>query len=292
MQNNSTGGFGFGNIPEVTKNLLIINVLMLVATVAVGNALSIDLRDYLGLHLWLADDFNPIQIITNMFMHGDFTHLFFNMFVLWMFGSILESHVWGSKKFLVYYLLTGIGAGILYSVTAYWEILPTLSLLDAFMDSPSVATLNELSNAHKFWVDPNYNYDMYTAFTDFKQNAALYEANPSNAVAMNSAVTFVSDYKDYYLNLRTAVGASGAVYGLLLAFGMFFPNELLYIYFLIPVKAKYVVIVLAAAELYFGVVNSPGDNIAHFAHLGGMLFGFILIKFFGFDFNNKNGKLS
>ena len=211
-------------IPTVTKNLLIINVLVFLATI-VAQSYGIDIDRYLGLHFFLADNFNVAQLITYMFMHGGFTHLFFNMFALWMFGRILEQ-VWGPKRFLFYYLVCGIGAGFIQEIVQYVHYEMVLSAYDSVNTGYSVIPMKE------------------------------------------------------YLNMMTTVGASGAIYAILLGFGMLFPNQPLFIFPLpFPIKAKYFVIGYALIELYAGFANNPGDNVAHFAHLGGMIFGFILIMY-------------
>ena len=188
-------------IPTVTKNLLIINVLMFLGTI-VAQSYGIDLAQYLGLHFFLAEDFNAAQLITYMFMHAGFAHIFFNMFAVWMFGRILEQ-VWGPKRFLFYYLVCGIGAGIIQEVVQYIHYETVLSAYDSVNTGMAIIPMEE------------------------------------------------------YLNMMTTVGASGAVYAILLAFGMLY----------------------ALIELYAGFANSAGDNVAHFAHLGGMVFGFILIMY-------------
>lgn len=215
----------FSVLPPVVKNLLIINGLFFLATLSF-ETLGTDLRETLGLHFPLADTFRPYQIITYMFMHGNFMHLFFNMFALWMFGNTLEN-VWGPKRFLTYYLITGIGAAICHYAVVYYEMQPAL------------------------------NYISQNAL-DYPELEAL---------------------KQEVYNAPVVVGASGSVFGILLAFGMLFPNTLLYIYFAIPIKAKWFVVLYGAIELFSGLRGAPGDNVAHFAHLGGMLFGFILIKY-------------
>lgn len=209
-------------MPTVTKNLIIINVLLFLAQ-QVALTYGIDLSDYLGLHFFLADNFNPAQLFTYMFMHGGFGHVFFNMFAVWMFGRILEQ-VWGPRRFLFYYIVCGIGAGVVQEIVQYIQYVTELA--------------------------------------------------PYTGVTIGTTVIPMSEY----LNLMTTVGASGAVYAILLAFGMLFPNQPLFIFPLpFPIKAKYFVIGYALLELYSGVVNNPGDNVAHFAHLGGMIFGFFLI---------------
>jgi membrane associated rhomboid family serine protease len=170
------------------------------------------------------------------------------MFALWMFGSVLEN-VWGPKRFLNYYLVTGIGAGLVHLLVTYIRIssiLPDLSpeqIQVVYQESYNVL------QSGKRYVDP------------------------------------AMDQLSILLNTPT-VGASGAIFGILLAFGMMFPNSLIYVYFAIPIKAKYFVMIYGALELYSGFANNPGDNVAHFAHLGGMIFGFLLITYW-----KKKGKL-
>ncbi len=212
------------SIPTVTKNLLIINVLMFLATF-VAKTKGIDLNDWLGLHFFLASDFNAAQLITYMFMHGGFIHLFFNMFAVWMFGRILEQ-VWGPKRFLFYYLVCGIGAGLIQEAVQYIQYETVLSAYDNVNTGYAIIPMAE------------------------------------------------------YLNMLTTVGASGAVYAILLGFGMLFPNQPLFLFPLpFPIKAKYFVIGYALIELYAGFAASAGDNVAHFAHLGGMVFGLLLILY-------------
>ena len=230
----------FSQLPEVVKNLLIINGLLFLATITLENY-GINLTKLLALHQFQSDDFMPHQLITHFFMHANFTHLFFNMFALWMFGKILEN-VWGEKRFLIYYMFTGIGAATLHLGISQYEILNLQSKLN-----PS--DLNIILENGKNILEGNQNYS----------NQIMGKLN-------------------LLINTPT-VGASGAVFGILLAFGMLFPNTLLYIYLAIPIKAKYFVIIYGLLELYLGLSNNPADNVAHFAHLGGMLFGFILLKY-------------
>ena len=218
-------------IPVVTKNLIAINVLMFLALLAFERS-GIDLNNLLGLHLFLAPDFHPYQLVTYMFMHGGFTHILFNMYAVWVFGSILE-RVWGSSRFLIYYIATGVGAGLVQEAVQY--IYYTMNLAQ------------------------------YTQVNYIGQIISMPE----------------------YLNLWTTVGASGAVYGILLAFAMTFPNERLFmIPFPFPIKAKYFVLIFGALELFTGLSNNVGDNVAHFAHLGGMIFGIFMILYW-----RKKGKI-
>ena len=210
----------FSFLPVVVKNLLIINAIMFLADIVLVR-FGINLSDILGLHFFKASGFYPFQLLTYMFMHGNFTHLFFNMFALWMFGNTLEN-IWGPKRFLLYYVLCGLGAGLLQEGVQYIEYITRLS---------------------------HY-----------------------QSVNMGGTIIPMAQY----LNWMTTVGASGAIYGLLLAFGMMFPNSMIYLYFFVPIKAKWFVIGYAVIELLSGVFSS-GDQVAHFAHLGGMLVGLIII---------------
>ena len=224
---------GFSILPLVVKNLLIINAIFYLGTWAADVAWHIDLSDYLGLHYIGASDFRPYQFITYMFMHGNFAHLFFNMFALWMFGNSIEN-VWGPKRFLIFYFVCGIGAGLTQELVQYIQLSDIVE---------------------------HYQY-----------------------VNLGNRSIPVDDY----LNMLTTVGASGAVYGILLAFGMMWPNSRIYIYFAIPIKAKWVVIIYGLLELFSGF--SSVDNVAHFAHVGGMLFGFLLIMYWRYQMGDWRPK--
>ncbi len=231
---------GFNYLPPVVKNLLIINGLFFLATFTFGSLYNKDLTDYLGLHYFGSELFKPWQYITYMFMHStrDFNHILFNMFALWMFGNALENY-WGGKKFLFYYLVTGVGAAIVQSLVVFISV-----------------------SYYKSDLSPEQIQDVYS-------NGLMY---------LNQGQNYINTIQAN-LNLEinsVTVGASGGVFGILLAFGMMFPNQMIYLYFLLPIKAKWFVIIYGAAELFFGVTNSH-SNVAHFAHLGGMLFGFFLI---------------
>jgi membrane associated rhomboid family serine protease len=259
------GGRG-GSTPPVVLNILIINVLLFLATVILQRS-DIDLTRYLALYYPGSEYFQPYQLITHMFMHGGITHIFFNMFALWMFGRVLES-VWGPKRFFIYYFATGLGAAGLHLFVNY------LTINGMIHDAQS--TLNSL--------DP----DTFAAFVKsrvpeyFKQVSefiASWAADPTNTGYAEEARGFIGQLIDVRQNVPT-VGASGAVFGVLLAFGMLFPNtQLMLLFPPIPIKAKWFVLGYGAIELWSAVLNQPGDNVAHFAHLGGMIFGFILIKY-------------
>ena len=211
------------NMPAMTKNLLVINVLAFLATWVLENS-GINLTALGGLHFFLASDFHFYQFFTYMFLHAGFTNRFFNMFALWMFGSVIE-RVWGPKKFLFYYIVCGIGAGLVQELVQYADY--------------------------------------------YMQGLSAYEYVSVGDTRMSMAA---------YLNLRTTIGASGAVYGILLAFGMIFPNERLFIIpFPFPIKAKWLIVGYIAIEFFSAM--GQNDGVAHMAHLGGMLFGFLLIRY-------------
>ena len=205
----------FGALPTVTKNLLIINVIIWLAQFVLFRRTDFDLTQQFGLHFPASDNFRVYQLVTYMFLHDpfSFSHVFFNMFAVFMFGRTLEQ-VWGPKRFLTYYMATGIGAGLVQIIVMYLRISAEI---------------------------------------------------PPEMFSMVNSIT---------------VGASGSVFGILLAFGMLFPNAQLFIIpFPFPIKAKWFVIGYGLLELLFGVANRTGDNVAHFAHLGGMMFGIFMILY-------------
>lgn len=239
-----------GRIPPVTLNIIIINLLIWGACIVAGK-FGIDIIGFAGLHYWKADSFNALQLVSYMFLHdtSSIWHVFFNMFSLFMFGALLE-RIWGSKKFMFFYFTTGIGAAIIQQLV---------------------------------WT--------FTAEADF---ALVDPANPTVPViqgqeAINYALAHAPHLLHEYYNALVTVGASGAVFGILLAFGMMFPNMPMYVMFIpIPIPAKYVMIGYGAIELFCGVFNFQG-SVAHFAHLGGMLFGFIILMYWRHkgDFRNN-----
>jgi len=264
---------GFRLLPPVVKNLLIINVILFLATITFQNAFNIDLVNYLGLHYIASEKFSPYQFVTYMFMHGSIGHIFFNMFALWMFGNVLEN-VWGPKRFLIYYMVTGIGAAVVHYIVFYFEISPVLSAINNFTEYPSNDQLQAFLSSSNFRIS---SYEMQNHFNEFVRNYnSLINVNPDRALQI--AMDYISQYKIDFLNAPVVIGASGAVFGILLAFGMMFPNSLIYIYFAFPIKAKYFVIIYGIIELVSGFYDT-GSNVAHFAHLGGMIFGFFLIMY-------------
>jgi membrane associated rhomboid family serine protease len=226
------------NITPVVKNLIIINIIFFIAKLLFAN-LSLDY--YLGVFYFDSPLFSAWQIITYMFMHGDYMHIFFNMFALYSFGSILEAH-WGGKRFINFYLITGIGALLLQ-----WGV----QAFEVYQITGSV----------------------------FNPGAVTVDLASKMAGVNLTDISIAG--KDTLLDIYTTpmVGASGAIFGLLVAFGMLYPNIELYIMFIpVPVKAKYIIPIYIVIELFLGVGQFKGDSIAHFAHLGGALIGFILVK--------------
>jgi membrane associated rhomboid family serine protease len=260
---------GFSLLPPVVKNLLIINGLFFLATLSFQTAFNIDIPNLLGLHYFKSQYFQPYQFVTYMFIHAEFMHLLYNMFALWMFGYLIEN-VWGSKRFLIYYMVTGIGAAIVQTAINWWSFSSIETAALAYSQAPSLDAFVGFVK-HNF---PQY-YNYHDTVKNFINAWSMAPSNPDYAQQS-------IDYMGQLIKLRMdvpTIGASGAVFGILLAFGMMFPNMLVYVYFLFPIKAKWIVIIYGAIELFSGISNNPSDNVAHFAHLGGMLFGFFLILF-------------
>ncbi len=264
---------GFNILPPGVKNLLIINILLFFATFVFQQTGRADLTEWLGLHYIAAPNFHFWQFITYMFMHANFSHIFFNMFALWMFGAAVENY-WGTKRFLIYYFITGIGAALVHYLVTYLQIHPMLALLNQFLDSPSIETYRYLAENAK---DVRF-HDMLS------NNLLVLEQNPNT---LNEVVKITMDAKADYLNSFNIIGASGAVYGVLLAFGMLFPNDYIYVYFMLPIKAKWFVVIYGVIELITGL--STSDGVAHFAHLGGMLFGIVVILLWRRNDRRNNG---
>jgi membrane associated rhomboid family serine protease len=274
---------GFSLLPPLVKNLLIINALMFIAQILAEKSFGISLEDILGLHYPPSMAFKPWQFITYMFMHGNFGHLFFNMFALWMFGYALEN-IWGPRRFLVYYLATGIGAALVQCLVMYININPTVVMLNGLIADPNAPAIFDFITRHTLQIN-QYSGDIYLQLEKFQEALKTLAYNPEDRQSLLVAHNFLVDYREYFLSLPNVIGASGAVYGILLAFGMIFPNTLIFIYFLFPLKAKYFVIIYGLIELFYGFTGAD-SNVAHFAHLGGMIFGFFLILYW-----KKRGRL-
>jgi membrane associated rhomboid family serine protease len=241
-------GRGFFGLPPVVKNIIYINVLMLLATYAVQSFMGLDmnanvfyLNTKLGLYFPKSDQFMPLQIVTHMFMHGGFWHIFFNMYALFIFGGVLEN-VWGPKRFFIYYIICGLGAALTHETVIAFEY-------SHLAHSLSPENLQMVLN----------------------EGTALFKNG--------QGFTDPDMLKLQMLLNTTTVGASGAIFGVLLAFGVLFPNtQLMLLFPPIPIKAKYFVMIYGAIELSLAIAQ-PGSDIAHAAHLGGMLFGFLLLRY-------------
>jgi len=266
-QQYSPGGFRL--LPPVVKNLLIVNGLFFLATYSLGTAFNLDLRETLGLHFFKSDAFRPYQFVTYMFIHNDFQHILYNMFALWMFGYLLEN-VWGPKRFLTYYMLTGIGAAVVQTFMIWWSFSSIESAVAIYSQAPAVDSFIALVRHHF----PQY-YDGNGTIRTF---ITAWAASPKDPGMASQSVDFLHQLIKLRMDVST-IGASGAVYGILLAFGMMFPNMLVYIYFLFPIRAKWLVLIYGGIEVFSGISDNPSDNVAHFAHLGGMIFGVILILY-------------
>ncbi len=252
--------------PPVIKNIIIINVILFLATI-----LPLNLENFMYRHLALfslkSPLFEPHQIVTHIFMHANFAHLFFNMFGVFMFGRVLEQ-IWGSKKMFIFYTVTGLGAAAIHLTVNYFQMSKMIDLATAFFASPDYATFSTI-------VDK---YGIGSIGSTANQFLQEWFYKPDDPSFIPRAREIVRDIVITNQQIPT-VGASGAVFGLLIAFAMIFPDvELMLIFLPIPIKAKYFVPIYALLELFFGVASFDWDNVAHFAHLGGALFGFLLVK--------------
>lgn len=230
-----------GNMPPVVKNLLILNVIMFIITV-IGEQQGIRMTYLLGGYVFGSPFFEPYQMVSHFFMHGGMFHIFFNMFALVIFGSVLEQ-VWGPKRFFIFYVATALGAFVFHQVVGYIEF---------------KQIENEIIAA---------GYDI------FEINKRISDLHVQGMIFTEPLL------RDYQISIGVpVVGASGAVYGLLAAFAYLFPNtQLMLLFPPIPVKAKWLVLFLVGIALYNSIQSQPGDNIAHLAHLGGALVGFIIV---------------
>jgi membrane associated rhomboid family serine protease len=234
-------GRGYFNLPPVVKNIILINVLMLLVDWAVKSVFGVDLTVILGLYFPKSEQFMPLQIVTHMFMHGGFWHIFFNMYALYIFGQVLEN-VWGPKRFFIYYIVCGLGAALTHETVIAFQYAHLVQSLSPGDFHTVISEGTALFRERQLFTDP--------------------------------------DMQRLQLLLNTpTVGASGAVFGILLAFGVLFPNtQLMLIFPPIPIRAKYFVLIYGGLELYMALTQ-PGSNIAHAAHIGGMIFGYFLIRY-------------
>lgn len=243
-----------GRITETVKVLIIVNVLFFVGTLALGE------NAYRLFSLWFMenDNFRFWQFLTHMFMHGGVMHILFNMYALWAFGSPIEQAL-GQNKFIFFYFSAGLGAAVIHTLANYYHFETGYSkLIEAGMDPASIQEL---------------------------LNTGSYNTAVLKSVSSDMLENFYAAYNS------PAVGASGAIYGVLVAFGMLFPNVELFLLFVpVPIKAKYFIPGLIALDLFSGITGFSifGGSIAHFAHVGGALFGFIMIWYWKKNRFNQN----
>lgn len=271
-------------LTPVVKNLLLLNLFFFVAVYldqeigrsSYGNPQGIlGLRDMLALHYPESPNFMPVQLATHFFMHGGFMHIFFNMFALVMFGPLLEAQ-WGPKRFLTYYFVCAFGSAALHMGYTWWDMSQMQEQIAAFQSTPSLALFNTFFEGVPLDRYRLENGDSVIALAN-KIRTALDENDLTYASQQGSMLM-----REWYETMRDIpmVGASGAIYGLLLAFGMYYPDfKLMLIFLPIPIKARYFIPILMIVELYLGFQRYSWDNIAHFAHLGGALVGLLLILY-------------
>lgn len=259
----------FARLTPMVKNLLLITVAAYLIPSILGWS---RINAYLGLWHISSPNFQPYQFFTYMFAHGGFMHLLFNMLGLIFLAPLLEQF-WGPKRFLTFYLITGIGAGIFYEGVKYAQTIPMKNKMEEYVASP---------NPDDFAVYmAKYAPQHYNGLYDFIE---YYSEHP--AEGRRQSISYVEQVYARVISIPM-VGASGAIYGILMAFGMLFPNtQLMLLFPPIPIKAKYFVLILGGFAIYSQLMNSGGDNVAHLAHLGGMLFAFIMIKIWAKDKRN------
>lgn len=250
-------------LTPMVKNLLILNIGIFI----IGVFTQINLIEIFGLRYLEASEFKPYQLFTHMFIHADWGHLFFNMLGLFTFGPLLE-RVWDSKRFLAFYMICGLGAALIYSGVVYIQMNGIHKSQIAVNASPSPESYI------KFMREVTGNLDL--ADPNFLRVFEEYPDNKELKKRAKEEVNYIYEIASNFSN----VGASGAIFGLLMAFGMLFPNTELRLFLIpIPIKAIYFVIIFGIMELWAGTHVREGDTVAHFAHLGGMLFAFLIIKY-------------
>lgn len=255
----------FGRITPLVRNLLIVNV----GIYFIGMLLKLDINSYFGLRNIQSDFFRPYQFFTYMFLHGGTWHLLSNMFGLFIFGPLLEQF-WGPKRFLIFYIVTGMGAGILYSGIKYIETNNFDKAITEYYAEPSPVKFKKI-------VTKKANLDI-KRIPQLNEFLYAYADDPENEAMISESRQWLGEIYNMQRN-SSMVGASGAIFGILLAFGVLFPNTVLMLLFPpIPIKAKYFVAIYGLFELFTGINRGAGDNVAHFAHLSGMLVAFILLK--------------
>jgi membrane associated rhomboid family serine protease len=256
-------------ITPTVRNLLILNILFYFIDSSVFNLSS----DF-ALRPVVSPNFHIFQFVSYMFLHGSIGHIFSNMFGLIMFGPLLE-RIWGAKRFLIFYFVTGIGAGLLFSGIGLYENWHLAQAVDLYTQNPTPDGFADFLSKHA----EAYYESRLQFVNDF-------EVNPTNSMYIQQSIRDVRDVYVATINVPM-VGASGAIFGILMAFGLLFPNTELFLLFVpFPIKAKYFVAFYGLFELYSGIQNAQSDNVAHFAHIGGMLFAYILLRYWGTQKSN------
>jgi len=250
------------DLTPVVRVLLIINVVVFLVT-------NEAIIDQFGLHSFLSDKFNPIQLITHLFLHSGFNHIFSNMIGLVVFGPMLETY-WGPRRFTFFYFFTGLGAALLFSGINYFEMHDVYESIQAYRANPGFDNFSAFIDQHAVSF-----YERLVPFLD------KFKSFPNDSKNIQDSLAIANQIFTNQID-EPLVGASGAIFGVIMGFGLLFPNTELFLLFLpIPIKAKYLVIAYGTWELYSGINRSQNDNVAHFAHIGGMLFAFILVKYWG-----------
>ena len=258
-------------LTPVVKNLLIINVVFFILQKFMT---GIHFTEMVSLWKFGSANFAPYQFFTYMFAHGGFGHILFNMLGLVFLGPLLEQF-WGPKRFLIFYLVTGIGAGVLYNGIEYFKVASVKNQVENYVMNPDPEAFNALIVENIESANPEiYNF------------IEMYAKNPDSKQLEEKSIRYARQLYNETYNYGSMLGASGAIYGILMAFGLLFPNtELMLLFPPIPIKAKYLVLILGGVALYSGLNRGAGDMTAHFAHLGGMVFAFIMIQIWKNDRN-------
>ena len=252
------------SLTPIIKAIIIINIIIF-AVQSINPQYDRMIVSLFGLHYFTSEQFIPTQLVTYMFVHSNIGHIFSNMLGLFFLGPILEMF-WGEKRFLIFYLITGIGAGILYMGLKYYDFSTLQAVTEAYILNPDLTKFQSL--LAKFYSEgiPSSVYSLLQDTSNVTLKESVFIAEESLKAVLNTPM----------------IGASGAVFGIMAGFGLLFPNtELMLLFFPFPIKAKYFVTFYALYEIYAGLNKMPGDNVAHFAHIGGMIVAFILIKIWG-----------
>lgn len=260
----------FEILPTIVKNLLIINGLFFLAQNTLSGPFGmIDLEEILALHAWQSPLFKPWQLITHLFLHGDFGHILGNMFALWMFGSVLEN-LWGSKRFLTFYIVCGLGAALIHLLFLSYEFIPLTNEYEMLyqLHDAGGAVFN---NAMIGFIENHH-----IRFENHQEIISQLRINPNDSAYSLQLFESLTNYYQQSINTAT-LGASGAVFGVLAAFIYLFPNTYIYVYFLIPMKAKWIGLLYFSYEVIFALRNSAGDNVARWAHIGGAIVGLLIV---------------